>query len=61
MVREAESSGMPVDLIRVIVFACLELLISEMRDFLASSGRERRSFLWELLRLIEREEAGLCT
>jgi len=60
MIQDVESSGMPPGFTRVIVFAALGLLVSEMLGVSAPTGRERQAFFEELLRLVEREEAALC-
>ena len=60
MIQDVESSGMPPGFTRVIVFAALGLLVSEMLSISAPTSRERQAFFDELLRLIDREEATAC-
>ena len=60
MIRDVECSGMPIGFTRAIVFAAMGLLLSEMLGVSAHSNRERQTFLEELRRLIDREEATAC-
>ena len=60
MIQDVESSGMPPGFTRVIVFAALGLLVSEMLGVSAPTSRERQAFFEELLRLVDGEEAALC-
>jgi len=60
MIQDVESSGMPPGFTKVIVFAALGLLVSEMLGVSAPTGRERQAFFDELIRLIDREETTAC-